>query len=162
KDAHSMIAGGGSIRSVYQASWNRDGLLGGEGIGLDPEEALKRALKLKQGEERFRRMTLVGPHRDDIRFFLDEGRDVRAYSSQGQQRTVALAWKLAEVAVIKDVSGKAPILLLDDVMSELDEQRRSAMARLTGETTQTFVTTTNTGYFEKDLLDRARLIKLGP
>ncbi len=89
------------------------------------------------------------------------GRDARAYASQGQQRTIALAWKLAEVSVITDVEGQPPALLLDDVMSELDEARRHALASSVGEAAQTFVTTTNIGYFEKDLVERAHIVRLG-
>ena len=164
QEAHAMITGGSAVRSLYQPSWERDGLSGGCGrqqLEVDAAEILSGMLTKKRDEERARKTTLVGPHRDDIRFFLDEDRDVRVYSSQGQQRTVALAWKLAEVAVIKDILQRAPILLLDDVMSELDEKRRSAMAQFTGQAAQTFVTTTNTGYFDESLLSRACLVRLG-
>lgn len=67
--------------------------------------------------------TSHGPHRDDISLFIN-GIDVRSYGSQGQQRTVALSLKLAEIDIIKDETNDAPILLLDDVMSELDELRQ--------------------------------------
>ena len=103
-------------------------------------------------------MTLVGPHRDEVVFSVN-GRDARAFASQGQMRTIALAWKLAEVAVITEIAGQAPVLLLDDVMSELDETRRHALASFVGEAAQTFVTTTNLGYFEKDLVSRAKVVR---
>lgn len=156
--AHSEIAEGSDLRPVYQASWERDALDVQE--DADTAEKLRTALRLKKKEERVRRTTLIGPHRDDI-VFLVEKRDARAYASQGQQRTVALAWKIAEVTVIKEVSEQPPILLLDDVMSELDEARRDAMTQFVGTVAQTFVTTTNTGYFDRSLLERACLVRLG-
>jgi DNA replication and repair protein RecF len=66
--------------------------------------------------------TTVGPHRDDLRILID-GKDVRSFASQGQQRTVALSLKLAELEIFKSKTGEMPILLLDDVLSELDEKR---------------------------------------
>ena len=124
------------------------------------EGALKDELVRRASEERARGVSLVGPHRDDITFMVD-GRDARTYGSQGQQRTIALAWKLAEVAVIKEVLRRSPILLLDDVMSELDDSRRAALTGLVQQDTQTFVTTTTTTYFEPALLSDARVIQLG-
>jgi DNA replication and repair protein RecF len=114
----------------------------------------------RAAEERRRRMTLVGPHRDDVVFLL-AGRDARTFASQGQQRTISLAWKIAEVRVATDVLGRQPLLLLDDVMSELDEARRHALARFVGTVAQTVVTTTNIGYFEPSLVERARVVDLG-
>lgn len=117
-------------------------------------------LSSRATEECARGVTLVGPHRDDILFTVD-GRDARSFASQGQQRTVALAWKLAEVAVVTEVLSKAPVLLLDDVMSELDESRRAALTDLIQRDVQTFVTTTNTGYFDPALLSSALVVSLG-
>ena len=101
----------------------------------------------------------MGPHRDDVAFLL-EGRDARAFASQGQQRTISLAWKLAEVNTIERVAHTTPVLLLDDVMSELDESRRHKLAAFVGRRTQTFVTTTNLGYFDEDLVAAAKVVKL--
>lgn len=142
------------LDAVYESSWVRRGIL------EDSDTGFREALNLSAGEERARGATLVGPHRDEIRFLLN-GRDARVFASQGQQRTIALAWKLAEVAVIRDVAGQPPLLLLDDVMSELDEGRRHALASFVGEAAQTFVTTTNLGYFEPEMVDRARVVRLG-
>ena len=68
--------------------------------------------------------TSVGPHRDDL-CFMDKGIDIRKYGSQGQQRTCALALKLAEIELVKEVSNDTPVLLLDDVLSELDRNRQN-------------------------------------
>ena len=154
--AHQGMTPDGPLEPRYTPSWERDGVVG------DREEtavSLEAHLKMKESEERARGTSLIGPHRDEITFLL-QGRDARAYGSQGQQRTIALAWKLGEVMVITDVSGQPPILLLDDVMSELDESRRHALAHFVGTAAQTIVTTTNTGYFEEELLQRALVVRL--
>ena len=124
------------------------------------EEALRAELGRRRADELSRRVTLAGPHRDDITFLVG-GKDARLFASQGQQRTIALAWKWAEVAVIQDVLRRAPVLLLDDVMSELDEKRRHALTDLVQRDIQTFVTTTNTGYFDGALLRAARVVQIG-
>lgn len=156
EETYASLAGGERLKASYQPSWTRDG------IGAPDDEAssaIRNHLEVKAGEERSRRMTLAGPHRDEIRFEI-EGREARAYASQGQQRTVALAWKLAEVGVITEIGSQPPVLLLDDVMSELDETRRHSLAAFVGSAAQTFVTTTNLGYFEKTLLERAKIVDL--
>lgn len=108
-------------------------------------EALERALgeallRAREQDER-RCITSVGPHRDDLLLTLD-GMDVRAYGSQGQQRTSALSLKLAELSIMKEATGEWPVLLLDDVMSELDPgRRRHLLSRLKG--VQTLVTCTD-------------------
>ena len=88
-----------------------------------------------------RAVTSVGPHRDDLRLTV-AGREARVFGSQGQQRTVALSLKLAELSVVERERGEAPILLLDDVMSELDPRRRQQLIeRIDG--VQTIVTCTD-------------------
>ena len=111
-------------------------------------------------DELRRGITLVGPHRDEIRFSID-GRDARAFASQGQQRSLVLAWKVAEVAVTRDILGRPPLLLLDDVMSELDAERREAFVRGIEDEVQTVITTTNLGYFSDAILDRAKVVTIG-
>ena len=86
--------------------------------------------------------TLAGPHRDDLIFFVN-GYDVQTYGSQGQQRTTALSLKLAEIDLIHNEIGEYPILLLDDVLSELDDFRQSHLLNTIQGKVQTFVTTTS-------------------
>ena len=74
------------------------------------------------------RLTRKGPHRDDIDFFIS-GKDAKAYASQGQTRTAALAVKLSEVEIFRELSGEYPVLILDDVMSELDLPRRKKLLK---------------------------------
>ncbi len=89
----------------------------------------------------YRGFTSVGPHRDDLGLFLD-GRDVRVYGSQGQQRTVALSLKLSEIDLIRTLRGERPVLLLDDVFSELDGQRQASLLEVVSDC-QAFVTCTH-------------------
>ena len=90
----------------------------------------------------FRRQTTgVGAHRDEVRVLLD-GMDVRAFGSQGQQRTAALSMRLAEMAVMKGQMGEWPVLMLDDVMSELDPERRRLLVSHLNDV-QTLITCTD-------------------
>ncbi|MBB6731700.1 DNA replication/repair protein RecF [Cohnella zeiphila] len=100
-------------------------------------------LKLTQGrEQEFRRgTTLVGPHRDDLAFAIN-GKDVQSFGSQGQQRTTALSLKLAELELMREEIGEYPLLLLDDVLSELDQQRQTQLIETFQSRVQTFITTT--------------------
>lgn len=157
RPVYAEIADGEEIDARYLCSWEREGRM--DLAGLDSQEVFFEELRSRSREERARMTTLAGPHRDEISFSVS-GKDARVFASQGQQRTVALAWKLAEVMVVKDVSGQSPVLLLDDVMSELDERRRHALASYVGSVAQTFVTTTNLGYFEKALVNRAKVVTL--
>lgn len=111
------------------------------------------------GQELSRKTSLVGPHKDEIAFFIN-GRNARLFASQGQQRTIVLAWKLAEVELVREFTGADPVLLLDDVMSELDASRRDALTDFIDRSTQTFITTTNLGYFSPELLGQAQVIEL--
>jgi DNA replication and repair protein RecF len=89
-----------------------------------------------------RRTSTKGPHRDDVSFQVNE-MDIRAYGSQGQQRSAALAVKLAEIGLVEEMVGEPPVALLDDVAAELDEQRRAQVFDLTFGRCQTLVTATS-------------------
>lgn len=103
--------------------------------------------------------TLYGPHRDDFRFLVN-GRDLRLYGSRGQQRSAALALKLAEVDTMTRRTGSSPILLLDDVMSELDERRRATLLNTLNSARQVILTTTDLDDFSPDFRARARLLRV--
>ncbi len=98
--------------------------------------------KLAQNQERDikAKMTSVGPHRDDFAFMLGEI-DIRTFGSQGQQRTAALSLKLSEIELVKKITGDTPVLLLDDVLSELDSNRRNFLLDSIGDI-QTIITCT--------------------
>jgi DNA replication and repair protein RecF len=109
--------------------------------GEGPRDALARRLEETAEKEAWNGATLIGPHRDDITF-VHEGRDLAAFASRGQQRTAILAVKLAELDLLARAGGPAPLLLLDDVFSELDPERRAHLVRRIAELPQAFVTTT--------------------
>ncbi len=117
------------------------------------------ALENARKEELSAGVTLLGPHRDDVMFLLD-GQDVRLYGSRGQQRTVALALKLAEVQVITEALNTSPILLLDDVMSELDAQRRHRVLDLVAQVPQAILTTTDWADFTPEFLAQAQCLEV--
>jgi DNA replication and repair protein RecF len=100
-------------------------------------------LKLTQvkDQEIRRGTTLVGPHRDDLAFFIN-GKEAQMFGSQGQQRTTALSLKLAEIELIREEIGEYPLLLLDDVLSELDRNRQTQLIETFQSKVQTFITTT--------------------
>jgi DNA replication and repair protein RecF len=103
--------------------------------------------------------TLFGPHRDDLLFFVN-GRDVQTFGSQGQQRTTALSVKLAEIELIHSEIREYPILLLDDVLSELDDYRQSHLLNTIQGRVQTFVTTTNVDGIHHQTLKEASTYKV--
>jgi DNA replication and repair protein RecF len=103
--------------------------------------------------------TLIGPHRDDLHFLLD-GKDARQFASQGQQRTIALSMKLAEIDLMQKVTGEFPLLLLDDVMSELDQKRQSDLLNYIHGKTQTFITTTDLSGISWEIMKQPQIFHL--
>ena len=120
---------------------------------------MAQAIQHLEREERQRGRALVGPHLDTIRFFLD-GMEASRFGSQGQQRTIVLALKLAQAQLIEDMMNQDPVLLLDDVMSELDASRREALVENLMKDRQTFITTANLDYFDSSILDSAKVVPL--
>lgn len=110
-------------------------------------------------EEIARGRALVGSHLDQIELTINT-LDASTYASQGQQRTIVLALKLAEVDLIEELRDQPPVLLLDDVMSELDSTRREALLKRLLQNSQTFITTANIDYFDSETLKKARIINL--
>jgi DNA replication and repair protein RecF len=125
-------AGGMTLRYVTNAP-----MLPGE----TPRDALARRLAATAEKEIWNGSTVIGPHRDDLAFDL-AGRDLAGFASRGQQRTAILAFKLAELDLLTELDGRPPLLLLDDVFSELDPLRRAHLVRRIAELPQAFVTTT--------------------
>jgi len=127
-------------------------------IDISDMESIKEDFKKKLAACRKRDLqrsyTTVGPHRDDIDFFIG-GKHVKQYGSQGQQRLVVLCLKLAQRNLLYAETGEYPILLLDDVMSELDNHRRRLI--LEQENHQVFITTTDLKLLPKSLLTRSSL-----
>ena len=125
------------------------------------EESYRNILLEKRDIDCKYESTQYGPHRDDISFFIN-GMDVRMYGSQGQQRTAALSLKLAEIELVKKIINDNPVLLLDDVMSELDTSRRNALLKSIKDV-QTIITCTGYDDFIKERIniDRIYYIEAG-
>ena len=103
--------------------------------------------------------TLYGPHLDDIEFYLNDV-NLKHYGSQGQQRISVIATKLAEIEIFKKYKKEIPILLLDDVFSELDVEKRNNLLKYIDGDIQTIITTTDLENFDKDILANSKIIKI--
>lgn len=115
------------------------------------QHEFERLLKLHRDEEQRRESCLVGPHKDTLDFYI-QGHNALHFASQGQQRSVALSFILAHAQALHEALETSTLLLLDDVMSELDEYRRSYLLDTISGVAQSFVTATNTEYFSQDFL----------
>jgi DNA replication and repair protein RecF len=112
---------------------------------------LRAVAELRQGA------TLVGPHRDEVELTINQT-PARQYGSQGQQRTLVLALKLAELQLIEEVVGEPPLLLLDDVLAELDPSRQNQLLDAIQDRFQTLITTTHLGSFDSQWLNSSQII----
>ncbi len=133
-------------------------------LGLEVEAAtigrrFRERLESRRGVELKAGSSLYGPHRDEL-VFLVNGWNLRTYGSRGQQRTGALALKLAELQAMAEATGEKPVLLLDDVMSELDAQRRAALLKALADVRQGIVTTTNWAQFSREFQQEAQLLQI--
>ncbi|NMA52712.1 MAG: DNA replication/repair protein RecF [Peptococcaceae bacterium] len=142
----------------YKSTLKLDGLSTEEEI----YDAYQKQLAMIEAEEIERAQSLLGPHRDDLVFFIN-GRDAKVFGSQGQQRTIVLTLKIAQIDLWREEIDESPILLLDDVIFELDDQRRQAIFKRVGAMTQTFLTTTKIDHigFPKDLEHRTYTVHQG-
>lgn len=116
-------------------------------------------IRAKAAAEHSLGSSLVGPHRDEVELCIN-GAAARAYGSQGQQRTLVLALKLAELELIEQVVRDPPLLLLDDVLAELDLQRQNQLLEAIQERVQTLVTTTHLGSFDASWLKAAQILQV--
>lgn len=123
--------------------------------------ALRRRLLETAEKEVWNGATLVGPHRDDV-VFEAGGRDLSLFASRGQQRSAILALKLAELDLLTDLDGRPPLLLLDDVFSELDPRRRAHLVRRIGSLPQALVTTTTADDLDHGLVASSSLWEVEP
>jgi DNA replication and repair protein RecF len=126
---------------------------------MDLARLLLSQLRMRRREEIARKQTLSGPHRDDIAFFLNEF-SATAYASQGQQRSLVLALKLAELKLVRERLEEAPLLLLDDVLAELDLGRQGMLMQLVDADMQTLITTTHLDGFRPEWLAGAQVIEI--
>ncbi|MHB1319370.1 MAG: DNA replication/repair protein RecF, partial [Anaerolineae bacterium] len=120
------------------------------------EQQFGESLQSVRRDELARGVTVLGPHRDDMRFLLN-GHNARIYGSRGQQRSVALALKLSEVALTNESVGEMPVLLLDDLLSELDRQRGGYVLERIAAAEQVLVTSTSLGEVPAGFVESARI-----
>jgi len=166
---HELTRGADVLRIAYEPAYDPLPKPNGQmGLRLDTvvdrsaldlktiEGGFRERLAQLRGEEIARGMTTIGPHRDELRF-LANNVDIGDYGSRGQVRTTLLALKLAEVAWLKERTGEWPVILLDEVMAELDLQRRADLLRYVGETEQVLFTTTDLNMYAPDFAQHARI-----
>jgi DNA replication and repair protein RecF len=134
----------------------------GPPAGVDADdllEAFRAELRRRRRDELTRGMTLTGPHRDEMRFVTNEI-DLGTFGSRGQQRTAVLALKMAQLAWMIDETGESPVLLLDEVLAELDPERRGFLLAQVDQVEQALLTATDPEMFRPDFLDRALLLRV--
>ena len=123
------------------------------------EENLTKVMMKKSFDDIMRGSTKIGPHQDDLGFYIND-LDAKMYASQGQQRSIVLSLKLAEINYLKSKTGTYPVLLLDDVLSELDKNRQLKLLDAINENVQTFITTPSISDIKEDLLKKAKVFNI--
>ena len=123
------------------------------------EENLAKVMMKKSFDDIMRGSTKIGPQHDDLEFYIND-LDAKMYASQGQQRSIVLSLKLAEINYLKEKTGTYPVLLLDDVLSELDKNRQLKLLDAINENVQTFITTPSISDIKEDLLKKAKVFKI--
>src|SRR5205085_8042112 len=143
------------LQVAYRPSFNVDP---GRDI-LQAQQDYREQLHEVRRKEIHQGVCLLGPHRDDMEFLVD-GVSMLTYGSRGQQRTVALSTKLAELAYMRACTGDEPVLLLDDVFSELDAQRRGHLLSEVLQHVQVLLTTTDLTSFPAEILAQAHIYQI--
>ncbi len=158
---HKEISTGEILSTVYNSCIIGD-VYTGEKFTKNNEFILKNfkeKLEEKKQEEIIRGQSITGPHRDDISFFINNN-DSKKYASQGQQRTIVLSLKLAELELIKNKINTNAILLLDDVLAELDDLRQNYLLNAIGTETQTIITSVDTLHFKNEYLKDVEIFEI--
>ena len=154
------------IRNIYFELTGDDGLV----INFinnvdfyDDKDVMKRKfidkLKSNYSRDKMYGMTLIGPHRDDYSIFLND-KDLSLYGSQGQNRSAILSLKIAELDIFKNIFGEYPILLLDDIFSELDIDKRNRLVKYIVNDVQTIITTTDLNMIDNSLVKNAKIFNV--
>ena len=156
-ELHEQLSGGAeSLQLIYQPTFAVEP----EGALEDITSAFSSTLSHERQREIERGVTLFGPHRDEVRFVVNDEIDLGRYGSRGQQRTAVVALKLAEVAWMHQRTGEWPILLLDEVLAELDADRRDFLLNQVNGVEQALITTTDPAFFDAALLADMTLLKI--
>lgn len=161
KENHKNISGYENLDIVYNSSIIGDVEIT-ENLTYKNEDILElfnQKLEEKKQEEIIRAQSVVGAHRDDVSYFIN-GNDAKKFASQGQQRTIVLALKLAELNLIKQKNGHNPVLLLDDVLAELDGERQNYLLNSISDNIQTIITSTDLGNFKQEFLKDVQIYKI--
>lgn len=154
KEKHRIISETEELKIKYDCSFLTD-----ETELDDIVSKFKNSLEERKTEEIRRCQSCVGPHRDDIIFYINEN-EATKFASQGQQRTIVLALKLSELDIITEKTGDEPILLLDDVLAELDDIRQNYLLKSINDKTQTIITSVDTILFEDEFLRDVKIYKI--
>lgn len=154
KEKHKTISETEELRITYDCSF-----LENQTELEDIAKAFSNSLQERKTEEIRRAQSCVGPHRDDIIFYINNSEAVK-FASQGQQRTVVLALKLSELDIITVKTGDEPILLLDDVLAELDDIRQNYLLKSINENVQTIITSVDTVLFEDEFLKDVKIFRI--
>lgn len=125
----------------------------------DIKKILTEKYKTNRNKEVTAGMTLYGPHRDDYHFFIS-GNDIKTFGSQGQQKMAMIAFKLAEIPIFEEVTSTKPVLLLDDIFSELDKNKRNKLIEYINNDIQVIITANDTVGINKKLLENAKIFKI--
>lgn len=169
---HELTHGAEILRLAYEPAYDPlpkpNGQLGlkmdtavdRSGLRLDDiRDGFRERLRELRNEEIARGVTTIGPHRDELRFLAND-LDLGNYGSRGQIRTALLSLKLAEVNWLKERTGEWPVILLDEVMAELDLQRRADLLKYVGESEQVLFTTTDLNLFAPQFVEKAEVWKV--
>jgi DNA replication and repair protein RecF len=167
EQAQARLTSSGEVLSVrYRPSARVDfddkgttASTGNEAENEEQRSQFRCALEEGLSTELERGFTMAGPHRDDV-VFLNDGRSLGKFGSRGQQRTGILAWRLAEAQAIRELTGEFPLLLLDDVMSELDESRRTRVCEAMADAAQVVAVTPDWGHYPKTMKDTAQCLEI--
>lgn len=152
---HSIISKKEKLTIKYDCPFLEEDIIKIEEISIKFKQKIEEIKK----EEIKRGQTLIGPHRDDIVFYIDDKESTK-FASQGQQRTIVLALKLAELNIITQKTKESPILLLDDVLAELDDLRQNYLLKSIDKKIQTVITSVDTLLFNKKFLKEVKIYKV--
>lgn len=161
KQMHKNISNGEDLDIFYNSTIIGDIKID-ENINLKNEEILElfnQKLEERKQEEIIRAQSVVGAHRDDVSYFINTN-DAKKFASQGQQRTIVLSLKLAELNLIKQKTGHFPVLLLDDVLAELDAERQNFLLNSISKNIQTIITSVDVVNFREEFLKDVQIYKI--